>query len=84
MPGCESLPKLWRIDTVLLSDGGSSVIIFEELLTCVYDCDTFSFIVKPLSSFKALMSSDLYFCAPLHSFENKAQLHVIPRYYNVW
>ncbi len=84
MPGCESLPKFWRIDTVLLSDGGSSVIIFEELLTCVYDCDTFSFIVKPLSSFKALMSSDLYFCAPLHSFENKAQLHVIPRYYNVW
>lgn len=84
MPGSESLPNFWRVSDILISDDGINLFVFEELLTCIFELDSFSFIVKPMNKFQAMKPCQLVFKVPLQSFTKQSQLHVIPRYYFIW
>ena len=80
------LPVFWRISDILVGEDEQIVVVFEELFTVIFDADSFSFIVTPLNTFKALHlpCPTFEFPVPLHSFVNYNNLHVIPQYYRIW
>ena len=77
----DSLPKFWRVSDVLRID--EHVMILEDLLTCYFDLDRFSFVTRPSNNFHAVHSHRLSFRVPLQSFDIDGNIRIIPNYYHV-
>ena len=83
LPNDEKRAVFFRIRDAIVCDNDAIFFIMEEMETHSFCHDRFSFIVHSMKSFVIVSPDNLTFDAPLHSFFNDNELHVVPNYYHM-